>query len=433
MSSSDEREHDLQLLLRRHADAVDVPGDFAPGAIARRRRERRNRVVLATAAAIVAVGVLAPLLWSRFATGPAPLPATSTSTGTSGQPSPSGSATTGTAPPTSAPATPSAVPTVDSDAKPVATGTFAIGAVSGSPGVAYAIVDLFHDGPATVRLPVSGAIQYLARLAGGRVLVHAPTTGGAPTTVVGLSAADTVTIDDVQSLVARADGVLFATVDHTGTISVRDASGTPRANLRTGDANATVTGWYGDEVYYTLLNSDTTLRTRSWNPSTGTTRAAADGRLQAIDETRGLALLYPNQKYTPTNTCYAILDLTTGRSRFRSCGEFEPSHFAAAGTLVVGPTVADGPGARAFKVASTEDGRVLLAVHGRGSLWAPSWRGGDGEADPLVLTALDADSPTRQTIITCALDGTCTTRLTPEPITTDQRDRLHWPVNLSAN
>ena len=426
MSPVDEREHDLQVLLRRRADAVEVPGDFAPLAIARRRHDQHRRVALAAAAAVAAVAVAVPLLWSRPVTGPAPLPATTTTS----EPSPTTSATT--PPPTSTLVTPTAVPTVDSDAKPLATGTFAIGAVSGAPPVAYAVGDLFHDGATTTRLPVSSGIQYLARLTGGRILVHAPAEGRRPTTVVGLSPADTVTIDDVQSVVARADGSAFLTVDGAGTVSLRDASGTPTATLPTGDVNVTVDGWYADEVFYTLLNPDTTLRTRAWNPTTGRTRAVADGRFQAVDESRGLALLYPAQAYDPSNTCYAVLDLATGRTRFRSCGEFAPSHFAAGGTLVVGPTVADGPGAGAFKAASTEDGRVVLSVRAKGSAWSPAWRGADA-GDPVVLAVLDAEAATEEAIVTCSVEGSCTTRLAAAPVSAAQRDTFDWPIVLSDN
>ena len=52
----DQDERELRAVLQQHADAVDVPGDFAPAAVARRRRDQRTMAVIGAVAAAAVVG-----------------------------------------------------------------------------------------------------------------------------------------------------------------------------------------------------------------------------------------------------------------------------------------------------------------------------------------------------------------------------------------
>ena len=89
-----DREHELQTLLRQEADRVEVPGDFAPVAIARRRRDQRTRALVGATLAVAAIAIAVPAVWSGRGTAPVPaVPSTTTSV-----PSPTGSVST---PPTS--------------------------------------------------------------------------------------------------------------------------------------------------------------------------------------------------------------------------------------------------------------------------------------------------------------------------------------------
>ena len=55
----DQDERELRATLRRQADMVDVPGDFAPAALVRRRRDQRAKAAIAAvAAAAVVVGTV---------------------------------------------------------------------------------------------------------------------------------------------------------------------------------------------------------------------------------------------------------------------------------------------------------------------------------------------------------------------------------------
>ncbi|GAA6526981.1 hypothetical protein [Intrasporangium sp. DVR] len=115
-----------------------------------------------------------------------------------------------------------------------------------------------------------------------------------------------------------------------------------------------------------------------------------------------------------------------------SCGEFAPSSFTGDGTMVLGPNVADGAGASNWKVASAEDGSILLTVAAEVGAWAPMWRGA-GTAEAIVLTPL-SDRDTRQAITSCVVStGECTTDLAPVPFSPADREAMQFPITLSVN
>lgn len=428
--SLDQGERELRAMLNRQADSVDVRGEFAAVAVSRRRREVRTRTALAGVAAAAAVAVAVPALWSAQGPGPSPAPALPTSTGpTSG---------TGTGSPTAAPSTPTAQSptptappaTADSDAAPATTMELAFGPANGSPDVAYIVGGTLHDNGRTVKLPVSTGIQSAARLAGDRLLVHAPADGRTTSTwVVGPGGEIVTRLSGVQDVRASADGTRFVTVDSAGLMHLLDPSGAVVASLATGSPNTSASGFDGSTVFFTRADAGGRVSTRAWSTDTGAVTDVTDGRFQAVDEDAGLALLYPNQGYDPANTCYGLFDLRSRSTRWWSCGSFAPSHFGAGGTVVVGPEVADGAGTTTFRMADVTAGRIVAKVRLASGSWSPAWVGADAKA--LVLTLLNRESPSRQTLASCsATAGTCWIDLAPVPVTASQRDTMAWPITL---
>lgn len=63
MSTSSDHERELRDALQQQATGVEVVTDFAPKAIARRRRDHRNRIALVATACVAAIAVAVPVLW----------------------------------------------------------------------------------------------------------------------------------------------------------------------------------------------------------------------------------------------------------------------------------------------------------------------------------------------------------------------------------
>jgi hypothetical protein len=430
----DQDERELRALLHRRADAVDVRGDFAPVAVTQRRRDVRRRAVAGAVAAAAVVAVAVPTLWSAQGPGPSPAPALPTSTGltsatSAGSPAPTPSTPSGTSTSTASPTSTSGpAPTADSDAKPARATELAFGPPTGSPDVAYVVGGALHDNGRSVKLPVSTGIRSVAHLAGDRLLIYAPVQGRATSTwVVGRNGEVVKRLTDVQDLIASADGTRFVTVDGAGVLRLLDPSGGLVASVGTASPNTSASGFFGPTVFFTHLDASGAVSTRSWQTETGAIAEVTAGRFQAVHEGSGVALLYPNQSYDPGNTCYALYDLRSRAARWSSCGSFAPSGFGAGGGVVVGPEVADGAGATAFKMADVTDGRIVAKVSLTGGSWSPAWVGTDAKA--LVLTLLNRESPTRQTLASCSSGaGTCWIDLDAVPVTTSQRDSMEWPI-----
>ncbi|MGW5237581.1 hypothetical protein ACWEOW_01470 [Monashia sp. NPDC004114] len=446
MTTTPEREYELQAFLRQRAEKVDVPGDFAPLAIATRRRTMRNRAVLGAVAAVAVVAVATPAVWSRQGPGPSPAPAITTPTSSSGTSTvptetapttpPTRSATVTSGPPatsTSPPASqPAAAPTQDSNASPMNTQELGFGPQDGSPEAAYAVGDVLYFRGAERRLPVASGIQYLAMLAQDGVLVHAPAEGRTrPTYVIDSNDAIVLRLSDVQDIKASGDGSRFTTVDGTGRIRLRDARGAVLASLAVGDPNVTVRGFFGDAVYFVVVDGSGHSKTRAWDPASGSTRDVTSGSFVDISELKGLAILWPEQDYDPGHTCYGMFDLAAGRVNWWSCGSFAPTHFGAGGNIVVGPEVADGAGTTGFKSARTDDGRIEGRVTLTRGAWSPSWTADDAKG--LTFTLLDREAPTRQALAACSFPTACSIDSLPASVTAAQRDSYDWPIVLADN
>lgn len=433
-------EDDLRITLQEDADRISAKGNFATAAIRLERRRAHRRVVAGVAAAALVV-VTTPLLWASQQTDVSLIPATPTST----TPPPATTTTTAatsppptTAPPSRPPAnratTAAGIPTYSSDAGTGRKVSIGFDLAKGIPRAAYASRGVFHDGDRTVRLPVSTGIQYVARLEGGGVLVYAPAEGRAePLIIVDAAGGVVARIADVQDVAVSKDGSRIATADGAGRLHLRDVRGEQLGSFDTRDRNVTVSGIFGGDVYYTATReTGAVVVTRVWRVATGASDGVTAGRVKDVVEGTSLALVWPNQDFDPENTCYSILDLRTGRTRYVSCGEFAPTQFTEDGSMVVGPNVADGPGSSRWKIASTKDGSILLNVVARSGNWAPSPRavGQDG----LAVELLQGERATRQAIVSCAVSSrSCTVDTDPLAVSAKEADSLQWPIALSAN
>lgn len=427
-------ELDLRQTLHHDAERIDATGDFARAAIGLERRRARRRTTIAAAAAVTALAVATPMVWSNLGPEVTPAPATSSTAPVS----PTTSATaTGTPPPTTEPTPaettkPGPAPTADSDAKPKLAVTLDSGAVTGTPRVAYALGGVFHDGDRLVPLPVSTGLRGVARLANGGVLVHTATDEGVSTIRFLDAAGVEVAKAGAQGLTVNADGSRVAASDTKGTIRIYDAQGGQLAALRTGDDNARPSAQLGDVLYYVTVDEKGRSFTRSWDTTGTSTAAAVEGSFAGVHEGRSLAILWPNQDYDPGNRCYGIFDLKAGAVNHWSCGEFAPTHFTADGSMVVGPNVADGPGSSNFKVASADDGDILMTVAAPDGAWSPSWRGA-GAADAIVVVPV-SKRDTEQSIASCSVStGTCSTDLEAVSITPEDSAMMRYPIMLSLN
>lgn len=431
-------ENDLRATLREDAERIDAGGNFATAAISCERR-RVGRRVIAGAAAAALVAVATPLLWSSGQPDVSPVPANPTSSAplpsaiTSALPTAPDTTTPSPTRSTAAPSTrPTSTPTYDSNVGTSPAVSVGFDASRGAPRTAYAVGGVLHDGDRIVPLPVSTGVQYVARLVGGSVLVHAPTEGRAePLIIVNGSGGVVARFADVQDVAVSDSGSRIATADASGTLRLREVTGKSIASFATADPNVTISGIVGDSVYY-LRSGSKGWATRVWHSTTGKDAALVSGRIRAIHEATSLAIVWPNQDFDPQHTCYSILDLKRGTTRYVSCGEFAPTQFTDDGSMVVGANVADGPGASRWKVASAANGKILLRVVAAKGTWAPSPRGGG--TDGLVVTLLEGEPVKRQVIASCTVSSrSCTVDTDPVPVSATDADALRWPITLSAN
>ena len=292
MTTRDQREHELQTLLREHAARVEVPGDFAPAAIARRRRDQRNRAAIAAAAAVAAIAVVVPAVWSSRS-GPSPVPALTTST--TSVPSPSSSVPET---PTETPSgTPTGTPTSGPAAGPVATRSNT-----------YALDDTIRVGETVIRLEEGTVVENLAVLANGgfvlqshvgasssqsEVEILSPT--GRTVKALGSSATYAVSPDGTRVLAKSGAGDTLVVYAPDGSVIGQ------RKDVRE------VAGIVGDVAY---LNGDASRGSLEWNVETGATRELP-AHVVAVSPDRTQAAL---QWFVPTDAmddvCWAVVDLT---------------------------------------------------------------------------------------------------------------------------
>ncbi|KRF40190.1 hypothetical protein [Terrabacter sp. Soil810] len=411
-----DQENELQALLRQHAGGIEVSGDFAPVAIARRRRDRRNRAVLGAAAAVAVIAVAVPTVWSA-GRGTPPVPALTTSS-TSVPSSPSSvptqtpSVTTGTgtvAPPTSAPPLTSAPPTATGTIPPSGTAQVA------TRGTAYALDDTIRFGDKVFRLQKGTAVETFAVLGNGGFVVASHMSdgpsqsimeilspGGRLVTSLGVSGTYAVSPDGSRVLAKSGD---------SDTVVVYAADGSKVAQ-RTDDREPGAI--VGDLAY---LTGDTTTGSLEWDVATGTSRKLP-AHVVAVSPDRSRAAL---QWFVATDAmdeaCWAVVDLT--RSTFpktvERCGAgqnptmFMPTAFSSRGTYLVGSHYLDGGFWFSAGVVRVSDGTVVLGGTGDRVVSGWTWHLGDDESTLVISrnTSKPLTPAARNTVQRCTLAMDC--------------------------
>ena len=395
----DQDERELRAVLQQHADAVDVPGDFAPAAVARRRSDQRTRAVIGAVAAAAVIAV--PTVWSANRGTQPPVPALTTST--TSIPSPSSSVPT--TPPTTAAGTES----------PPATTAPPVGAVA-TRGTAYALDDTIRFGDTVFRLEKGTVVESFAVLAnGGFVPLSHLTTGSSNSVIeslppagrtvraVGQSGAYAVSPDGTRLLVKSGSanpGVVYAA---EGTVVGQ------RQDAR--EVGAVV----GDVAY---LTGDASQGSLEWDVATGQTRKLP-AHLVAVSPDRTRAAL---QWFVATDAmddvCWAVVDLTkpTFPRTIERCGAgenptlFMPTAFSANGTYLVGSHYVDGGFWFSAGVVRVTDGQVILGGSGGQVVSGWTWHL-DAEESTLRISRNTSEplSPaTRNTLQACSLSMECT-------------------------
>ena len=392
-----DREHELQTLLRQEADRVEVPGDFAPSAIARRHRDQRNRAVLGAAVAVTAIAIAVPSLWSTR--GPSPAPALTTSTSV---PSPTGSLPSQTPTP-SVPTSPlKGPPPVDDVATRSNT---------------YAVDDTIRVGDTVIRLDKGTIVESFAVLSnGGFVLMSRLSTPDAQTELEILSPAGKTVraVRDGGSYVVSPDGTRVLVKSGTSNaLSVYAPDGSLVAQRQDPREVGAVVG----DVAY--LNGDESQGSLEWNLTSGATRKLP-AHIVAVstDRTRAaLSWTVPTDAFE--DFCWAVVDLTRPGfpKTIERCGQsgnptmFQPTAFSSRGTYLVGSHYVDGGFWFSAGVVRVSDGAVVVGGAGEADLvsgW--SWHLEADESTFVISrnTSSPVSPATRNTLQRCTLAMDCT-------------------------
>jgi hypothetical protein len=394
-----DQEHELQTLLRQEAGRVEVPGDFASVAIAKRRRDQRNRAVLGAAAAVAAIAIAVPTLWSGRGTPVLPALTTSTSV-----PSPTGSVPSPT-PSTTGPGQGSVPP---GDAVATRSNT-------------YAVDDTIRVGAKVIRLEKGTVVESLAVLSnGGFVLMSHLSTGNAqseleilsPTgkTVRNLGAGGSYAVSPDGSRVLTKD-------DTTSTVRVYAADGfivKQRQDAR--ELGAVV----GDVAY---LNGDETQGSLEWNLTTGATRKLPAHVVAVSADRSRAALSWTVSTDAFDNFCWAVVDLTQPGfpKTFERCGQsgnptmFQPTAFSSQNTYLVGSHYVDGGFWFSAGVVRVSDGAVVVGGNDAHLVSGWSWHLEADESTFVISrnTSSPVSPATSNTLQRCTLEMVCTQERPP--------------------
>lgn len=388
-----DQEHELQTLLRQEADRVEVPGDFAPVAIAKRRRDQRNRAVVGATVAVAAIAIAVPTLWSGRGTAPAPALTTTTSV-----PSPTGSLPSQTPTPT-----------------PPPTSGAPVGSVA-SRSNTYAVDDTIRVGGTVIQLEKGTVVESFAVLSnGGFVLLSHLSTPNAQSELEILSpAGKTVRALGVGgSYVVSPDG--STVLAKSGTSNAISAYGPDGSVLGQRQDQREAAAVVGDVAY---LNGDESQGSLEWNLTTGATRKLpAHVVAVSADRTRA-ALSWTTATATFEDFCWAVVDLT--RPGFpktvERCGQsgnptmFQPTAFSSQGTYLIGSHYVDGGFWFSAGVVRVSDGSVVVGGDGAHLVSAWSWHLEADESTFVVSrnTSTPVSPATRNTLQRCTLEMSCT-------------------------
>ena len=388
-------EEELQALLRQRAASVEVSGDFARTAVARRHRTQRTRSLVAVAA-VATVALTVPGLWSTRGSAP-PVPALPTATAS--LPSPTASAAT--SPPTGHPST---APTT-APSPTVATRADA-----------YAVDDTIRFGDTVLHLEKGTVVESLAVLAnGGFVLQSHLSTGSSQSEMEILSPAGRT----VRSLGASGayavspDGTRVLAKDGTGsTLVVYAPDGSAVGQRR--DARE-VGAIVGDTAY---LNGGPSEGSLAWDLATGATRPLpAHVVAVSADGTRA-ALGWMVTTDAQDEACWAVVDLRrpTFPTTIRKCGPgenptmFMPTAFSSRGTYLVGSNYVDGGFWFSAGVVRVSDGVLVLGGNGDAVVSGWTWHLDDDESTFVISrnTSKPVSPATRNALQHCSLALACT-------------------------
>lgn len=406
MTTPDQRERELQNVLRQQADRIDVPGDFAPAAVAKRRRDRRKRAVLGAAAAVAVIAVAVPALWSSRS-GPSPVPALTTST--TSAPSPS----------SPVPTTPATTPAGTDSPNPSATTAPPSGAVASRENT-YALDDTIRVGDTVIRLDQGTVVENLAVLANGGFVLQSHIGSGASQTeseieILSPAGRTVKALGASGAYAVSPDGTrVLAKGGTSDTLVVYAADGSVIGQRR--DARE-VAAIVGDVAY---LNGDTSRGSLEWDVETGATRELP-AHLVAVSADRTRAAL---QWFVPTDAmddvCWAVVDLTKPSfpRPVEKCGPgenptmFMPGSFSSKGTYLVGSHYIDGGDWFIAGVVRVSDGTVELGWTNDRAPVVAGWTWHLDEDESTLLISRNTSDPvspaTSNTLQRCSLSMECT-------------------------
>ncbi len=395
----DQDERELRAALRRQADTVSVPGDFAPAAVMRRRNDQRTKAVLAAVAAVTVI--LVPTLWSANRGAQPPVPAVTTAT--TSIPSPSSSV------PTTPPTTPAGTESPPATTAPPA------GAVA-TRGAAYALDDTIRFADTVLGLEKGTVVESFAVLAnGGFVLQSHLSTGSSNSEIEILSPAGRTVraVGPSGTFAVSPDGTrVLVKSGSANTVVVYAPDGTvvgQRQDVR--EVGAVV----GDVAY---LTGDASEGSLEWDVTTGQTRKLP-AHLVAVSPDRTRAAL---QWFVATDAmddvCWAVVDLTkpTFPKTIERCGAgenptlFMPGSFSAKGTYLVGSHYVDGGFWFSAGIVRVTDGQVVLGGDGDQVVSGWTWHlDADESTFRISRNTSEPLSPaTSNTLQACSLSMECT-------------------------
>lgn len=393
----------IESMLRGGATpTVLVSGDFAPLAIARRRRTQRRKAVGAAVACAAVVAVAAPLVSDLADHAKPSIPATRT---TSVTPSPPPSTT-------------------------------------GADG-AWSLDSAIHIGDQTVELPTNLIIDRFALLTDGRIAVESHPSGKPNRLEIWDRDGDRVqhvyTQDDGGPVSwAASSGGDHLVVDRPRSVTVHDSEGRQVAALPTnqdlpdGARETHALNIAGDTVY---LSTDETVE---WRFADGTTRVLPrDVAAVSPDGTRAVSRVSKGGR-----GCLAVVDLTTTdlKEVTTKCdgltsggGWVTPVRFSADGEHILGEFMTDGAGFHYYALLRTTDLELLAGVLGVTDKETgdpvpealAGWTARIDADDTLLLSRATrkatGEGPIPNALVRCTLSGECTD-VAPEVDITDGRN-----------
>ncbi len=396
----DQDERELRATLRRQADMVDVPGDFAPAALVRRRRDQRAKAAIAAVAAAAVVAVAVPTLWSAQGPGPSPAPAVPTST---------------TAIPSPSISVPTTLPTTTAGAeRPPATTAPPAGAIA-TRGTAYALDDTIRFGDTVVRLEEGTVVESFAVLAnGGFVLQSHLSTGPSNSELEILSPAGRTVraLGQSGTCAVSPDGTrVLAQSGSANTVVVYAADGTVLGQRQ--DARE-VGAVVGDVAY---LTGDASQGSLEWDVATGQTRNLPAHVVAVSPDRTRAALQWFMATDAMDEVCWAVVDLTKPSfpRTIERCGagdnptSFMPTAFSAKGTYLVGSHYVDGGFWFSAGIVRVTDGQVVLGGNGDQVVSGWTWHlDADESTFRISRNTSEPLSPaTSNTLQVCSLSMEC--------------------------